>query len=71
MAEKSKQLFNQMKLVGLKPNYVTYNSLIDVFVRCNQMDEAWHLFDQMRVNSLKPDNFTCSTLIKGIKPNTK
>ena len=60
-----------MKQVGLQPTYVTYNSLIDVFVRCNEMDEAWKFFSLMRSSGLKPDNFTCSTLIKGIKPSAK
>ena len=53
----------------MKPTYVTFNSLIDVFVRCNQMSEAWRFFGLMRNSGLKPDNFTVSTLIKGIKPS--
>ena len=71
MADKARQLFSQMKSLRLKPTYVTYNSMIDVFVRSNLMREAWSLFDQMREYGLKPDNFTCSTLIKGIKPQKR
>jgi pentatricopeptide repeat domain-containing protein 1 len=58
-----------MKTRGLTPNDVTYNSLIDVCVRCNGMDQAWDLFTQMQENGIVPDNFTFSTLIKGIKPS--
>lgn len=71
MVAKAKDLFARMKDLRLKPTFVTYNSLIDVFVRVNQMKEAWRYFDMMRSNGLKPDNFTCSTLIKGIKPSAR
>ena len=59
-----------MKAYGLKPNDVTYNSLIDTCVRCQEMDKAWGLFSEMQDYGIVPDNFTFSTLIKGIK-NTK
>jgi pentatricopeptide repeat protein len=49
-----------------QPNDVTYNSMIDVCVRCNRMDTAWQLLAEMEQVGLKPDNFTYSTLIKGI-----
>ena len=71
MINRAMQLFNQMQEVGLKPTYVTFNSLIDVYVRCNDMREAWHFFHLMRSSGLKPDNFTISTLIKGIKPSAR
>ena len=56
-----------MKNFGLKPNDVTYNSLIDTCVRCSDMEKAWVLFSEMQDNEIIPDNFTFSTLIKGIK----
>lgn len=56
-----------MKECNLKPNDVTYNSLIDACVRSNQMREAWKLLNEMQVNNIVPDNFTFSTLIKGIR----
>ena len=71
MVGKAEQLYSRMQEVGLRPTYVTYNSLIDVFVRCNQMHDAWRYFGLMRSSGLKPDNFTCSTLIKGIKPSAR
>ena len=69
MVEKAESLFARMSTIGLTPTFVTYNSLIDVYVRCNQMDKAWDLFAKMRKIGLKPDNFTCSTLVKGIRPS--
>ena len=69
MVEKAEALFARMTSIGLTPTFVTFNSLIDVYVRCNQMDKAWDLFAKMRNMGLKPDNFTCSTLVKGIRPS--
>jgi pentatricopeptide repeat protein len=54
---------------NLTPNDVTYNSLIDVCVRCGEPDKAWTYFHQMRKNGIKPDNYTCSTLVKGVMPD--
>jgi len=42
--------------------------MIDVCVRSNRMETAWHLLSEMEQVGLKPDNFTYSTLIKGIQP---
>lgn len=56
-----------MKETGLRPNEVTYNSLIDACVRASKMELAWRFLDEMQSEGLAPDNFTYSTLIKGIK----
>lgn len=56
-----------MKQQGLRPNDVTYNSIIDACVRCNKMHSAWSLLAEMQANQITPDNFTYSTLIKGIR----
>ena len=56
-----------MKRCELKPNDVTYNSMIDACVRCNNMKSAWALLSEMKNFNIIPDNFTYSTLIKGIK----
>ena len=61
-----------MKDKGLRPNDVTYNSLIDACVRCSQMGEAWRLLEDMsQSEDVRPDNFTYSTLIKGIRADTQ
>ena len=60
-------MFELMKSQGIQPNDVTYNSLIDVCVRCEQMNQAWYFLSEMRDNNIIPDNFTYSTIIKGIR----
>ena len=61
---------------NLRPKDVTYNSLIDVCVRCNKIHKAWALLKEMleggggsHEDTPKPDNFTFSTLMKGVKPS--
>jgi pentatricopeptide repeat domain-containing protein 1 len=61
------EMFILMKEFGLRPNDVTYNSLIDACVRCNKMQQAWSLLNEMQDQNIHPDNFTYSTLIKGIR----
>lgn len=48
-----------------KPNVITYNSMIDCCVRCEDMLKATELFDQMAQGDVSPDLITYSTLIKG------
>jgi pentatricopeptide repeat protein len=68
MYTKSHELYSTMCNIGLVPNQVTYNSLIEVYVRCGRIDDAWSMLTLMRSRKVKPDNFTLSSLIKGIKP---
>ena len=44
--------------------------MVDVCVRCKQMQRAWGLVKEMieGEEGPKPDNFTFSTLVKGIRP---
>lgn len=54
----------------IKPNDVTFNTMIDVFVRCNNMNKVWFIISKMKENNIKPDNFTYSTIIKGLNKNS-
>ncbi|CAI2372013.1 unnamed protein product [Moneuplotes crassus] len=47
------------------PNSITYNSLIDCCVRCNDMKKASFLFNEMKEWKVRPDLITFSTMIKG------
>lgn len=63
----------------IEPNIITFNSIIDCCVRCNEIDQATQIFEYMRSKStanpfdsyygvgrgIKPDLITFSTLIKG------
>lgn len=56
-----------MKIANIKPNKITYNSLIDCSVKSHKMNIAWKFYDEMLKSSIIPDNFTYSILINGIK----
>lgn len=70
--EKAYALYERM-LVQMKdnpsvaPNTITYNSLIDICVRCFDIPRAKRLFDEMVSGqaTVKPDLITYSTMIKG------
>lgn len=52
---------------SVAPNTITYNSLIDICVRCFDMPKAKRLFGWMLSGdaTAKPDLITYSTIIKG------
>ena len=41
-----------MKNSGIRPNRITYNSLIDTCVKTNKMNVAWRFYDEMIKNSI-------------------
>eukprot|EP00347_Sterkiella_histriomuscorum_P013026 403366299 len=51
----------------IKPNNVTFNSLIDCCIRCNSIKKAMEIFEEMKqpISHTKPDLITYSTMIKG------
>ena len=49
----------------IKPNNVTFNSLIDCCIRCNSINTAVEIFDEIKLSTTKPDLITYSTMIKG------
>jgi len=48
-----------------KPNIVTFNTLIDCAVRCNDVKTANNLLDDMHRYKIKQDVITFSTLARG------
>ena len=67
------EIFDTMKKsTNSKPNIITYNSLIDCCLKCNNFTLAYEYFKEMLFdinntseNSIRPDIVTFSTLIKG------
>ena len=56
--------------VGVTPNDVTFNSLIDAYVRQNNMNKVFKLISTMQQYHIKPDNFTYTTIIKGLNKDS-
>jgi pentatricopeptide repeat domain-containing protein 1 len=60
------EIFNKMKNDrNNMPNNVTYNSVIDCCIKCNDLEMAESKFQEMKSSDVKPDIITFSTLIKG------
>ena len=51
---------------GISPNLITFNTIIDAFIRNKNTEKAFSIFNDMISNKINPDNFTLSTLFKGI-----
>ena len=64
--DKALEIYHIMKMDQKnQPNNVTFNSLMDCCIRCNNLYEAAKIFGEMKASSSKPDLITYSTLIKG------
>jgi pentatricopeptide repeat protein len=71
--DKVVEIFDTMKKsTNSKPNIITYNSIIDCCIKCNNFTLAYEYFKEMLFdinntseNSIRPDIVTFSTLIKG------
>lgn len=55
------EFFGYMKLIGLEPDTVTFNTAMDAYCRMGQCDEAWKIFGQIR----EPNIISWTTLISG------
>lgn len=55
---------------NIKPNDVTFNTLINLYIKSKNMKKVWNIISQMQTYNIKPDNFTYSTIIKGINKHT-
>ena len=56
--------------INIIPNDVTFNSLIDAYVRQNNMNKVFLLMTKMQQLNIKPDNFTYTTIIKGLNKDS-
>ncbi|KAF3560522.1 hypothetical protein DY000_02012306 [Brassica cretica] len=61
----AEELYDDMIRMGVYPNTVTYNSIIDGFCKQDRLDDAEHLFYLMSTKGCSPDVITFSTLIDG------
>lgn len=60
-------LLGYMVKIGVKPNIVTYNTIMDFHCSRGDFEKAQSIFINLQESEIEPDNFTFSILIKGIK----
>jgi len=57
----------EMRQLGLQPNQITYNSLINFAMSCGDVAQAWSFIKNMKEEGVPVDNFTCSIMMKGLR----
>ncbi|GMH17340.1 hypothetical protein Nepgr_019181 [Nepenthes gracilis] len=65
-SEEADGLFQEMVEMGLKPDIVSYNSLIDVYCKNREMDKVYKVLDEMHEQGILPDVITYTSLIGGL-----
>merc|ERR1719421_2834966 len=64
-------VLQEMRSQGIKPNPVTYNSLINAAISRGDLLGAWQYVEDMEGQGIQVDAFTCSILMKGVKHSSK
>eukprot|EP00929_Paragymnodinium_shiwhaense_P000492 TRINITY_DN10072_c0_g1_i4.p1 TRINITY_DN10072_c0_g1~~TRINITY_DN10072_c0_g1_i4.p1 ORF type:complete len:554 (+),score=165.30 TRINITY_DN10072_c0_g1_i4:219-1880(+) len=59
-------LLERMKADNVKPNCITFNTMMDRAMRSLQEDTAFIVYEKMCEHGVRPDKVTCSILIKGL-----
>lgn len=65
-SEEAEGFFEEMREMGLKPDIVSYNCLIDVYCKNREMDKAFKVIDKMRDEDISPDKITYTCVIGGL-----
>ncbi|KAL9227163.1 hypothetical protein vseg_002888 [Gypsophila vaccaria] len=65
-SEDAEAFFEEMREMGVRPDVVSYNSLIDVYCKCMEVEKAHRLIDRMREEDVCPDVITYTSLIGGL-----
>ncbi|KAL5217677.1 hypothetical protein ABZP36_018361 [Zizania latifolia] len=56
----------EMRELGVEPDLVTYNSLINCHCKNRGVEKAYKLLDEMRKKDISPDVFTYTSLVGGL-----
>ncbi|XP_027925686.1 putative pentatricopeptide repeat-containing protein At1g02420 isoform X2 [Vigna unguiculata] len=64
--EDAEGFFKEMKEMGVTPDVVTYNSLVDVYCKGREIEKAYKVLDEMRDQGLSPDVITYTCIISGL-----
>ncbi|XP_050236986.1 putative pentatricopeptide repeat-containing protein At1g02420 [Mercurialis annua] len=65
-AEEAELFFTEMREFGVKPDVVSYNSLIDVYCKGREIEKAYRVIDEMKGEDISPDVITYTSVIGGL-----
>mmetsp|Transcript_30158 Transcript_30158/g.55391 ORF Transcript_30158/g.55391 Transcript_30158/m.55391 type:complete len:1041 (+) Transcript_30158:135-3257(+) len=66
----ARRAMEKMRALGLQPNCVTFNELLDSTIK-NSVEDARALIDEMKACGVMPNHITCSILLKSIQTGSK
>ena len=64
--EEAEGFFEEMREMGVKPDVVSYNCLVDVYCKGRELDKAYKVVEKMRNEDIMPDVITYTSLIGGL-----
>ncbi|KAI4318740.1 hypothetical protein MLD38_032410 [Melastoma candidum] len=64
--EDAEGFFDEMRDMGVKPDAVSYNCLIDVYCKDRSVEKAMKVVEKMREEGISPDVYSYTSLIGGL-----
>lgn len=64
--DQAEGFFQEMKDLGVKPDLVSYNCLIDVYCKSREIEKARKVFEKMRDDDISPDVISYTSMIGGL-----
>ncbi|KAL5699054.1 hypothetical protein ACHQM5_030008 [Ranunculus cassubicifolius] len=64
--EEAEGFFQEMLELGVKPDIVSYNCLVDVYCKGREVDKALKVMEKMRDEEITPDVYTYTSIIGGL-----
>ncbi|KAG6493162.1 hypothetical protein ZIOFF_048139 [Zingiber officinale] len=64
--EEAEGFFREMAELGVKPDLVSYNCMVDVYCKNRDVEKAYKTIDKMREEEIYPDVITYTSLIGGL-----
>ena len=65
-SEEAEGFFEEMKQLGVKPDIVSYNCLVDVYCKGREIEKAYKVVEKMRNEEIIPDVITYTSIIGGL-----
>lgn len=65
-SEEAEGFFDEMREMGVKPDVVSYNCLVDVYCKNREMDKAFKVIGKMRDEDIPADVITYTSIIGGL-----
>ncbi|XP_010094414.2 putative pentatricopeptide repeat-containing protein At1g02420 isoform X2 [Morus notabilis] len=64
--EEAEGFFEEMREMGVKPDVVSYNCLVDVYCKGREIEKAFKVVAKMRDEDIQPDVITYTSIIGGL-----